>query len=128
MLVLTRKYQEKVHIGDGITITILRTKGKAVRLGIEAPADVPVIRGELSFHGSPSNGEEKVAATAKEAKPKLAARDKVQASTWLTDSLDRQLPAKVTLDRVPRDKAAEILPRMLAGKAPLREMMQRSRA
>src|SRR5215207_7650595 len=49
MLVLTRKYQEKIRIGENITITVLRTKGKAVRLGIEAPADVPVIRGELSF-------------------------------------------------------------------------------
>src|SRR5436190_14347176 len=49
MLVLTRKYQEKIRIGDNITITVLRTKGKAVRLGIEAPADVPVIRGELTF-------------------------------------------------------------------------------
>ena len=49
MLVLTRKYQEKIRIGDNITITVLRTKGKAVRLGIEAPTDVPVIRGELSF-------------------------------------------------------------------------------
>ena len=49
MLVLTRKYQEKIRIGDNITITVLRTKGKAVRLGIEAPTNVPVIRGELSF-------------------------------------------------------------------------------
>src|SRR6187399_3283196 len=49
MLVLTRKYQEKIKIGDNITITVLRMKGKAVRLGIEAPTDVPVIRGELSF-------------------------------------------------------------------------------
>src|SRR5436309_11328196 len=49
MLVLTRKYQEKIRIGNNITITVLRTKGKAVRLGIEAPPDVPVIRGELSF-------------------------------------------------------------------------------
>src|ERR1041385_3050783 len=51
MLVLTRKYQEKIRIGNNITITVLRTKGKAVRLGIEAPTDVPVIRGELSFEG-----------------------------------------------------------------------------
>src|SRR6185369_9618975 len=59
MLVLTRKYQEKIRIGNNITITVLRTKGKAVRLGIEAPADVPVIRGELSF-------EEKSAVAAEE--------------------------------------------------------------
>ncbi len=45
MLVLTRKPQEKIQIGDNITITIIKTKGKAVRLGIEAPKDVPVLRG-----------------------------------------------------------------------------------
>src|ERR1044072_1047314 len=60
MLVLTRKYQEKIRIGDNITITVLRTKGKAVRLGIEAPTDVPVIRGELSFEVQPESAEEAV--------------------------------------------------------------------
>src|SRR5689334_8217689 len=58
MLVLTRKYQEKIRIGNNITITVLRTKGKAVRLGIEAPSDVPVIRGELSFENESSEVEE----------------------------------------------------------------------
>ncbi len=53
MLVLTRKHQEKIRIGDHITITVLKTKGKSVRLGIEAPAEVPVIRGELSFEVKP---------------------------------------------------------------------------
>ena len=47
MLVLTRKMQEKIRIGDEITITVIKTKGKSVRLGIEAPAHVPVLRGEL---------------------------------------------------------------------------------
>ena len=49
MLVLTRKQNEKIRIGDEITITVLRTKGKGVRLGIEAPAHVNVLRGELVF-------------------------------------------------------------------------------
>lgn len=49
MLVLTRKQNEKIRIGDSITITVLRMKGKAVRLGIEAPHDISVIRGELCF-------------------------------------------------------------------------------
>ena len=48
MLVLTRKTQEKIQIGDNITITIVRVKGQSVRVGIEAPQDVRVIRGELS--------------------------------------------------------------------------------
>jgi carbon storage regulator CsrA len=48
MLVITRKIQEKVHIGNSITVTIVRVKGKAVRLGIEAPEDVRVMRSELA--------------------------------------------------------------------------------
>ncbi len=49
MLVLTRKQSETIQIGDSITITVLRMKGKAVRLGIQAPQDYNVIRGELAF-------------------------------------------------------------------------------
>jgi carbon storage regulator CsrA len=50
MLVLTRKQQEQIHIGDDVTITILKIKGRAVRLGIEAPRELKVIRGELPPH------------------------------------------------------------------------------
>jgi carbon storage regulator CsrA len=48
MLVLTRKTQERILIGDNIKITILRVKGASVRIGIDAPADVRVVRGELN--------------------------------------------------------------------------------
>jgi carbon storage regulator CsrA len=47
MLVLTRKIQEQIQIGDNVTITILKVKGRTVRLGIEAPQQVKVVRGEL---------------------------------------------------------------------------------
>ena len=52
MLVLTRKQQEKICIGDEIVITVLRLKGKSVRVGIEAPDKVCVLRGELVFDAS----------------------------------------------------------------------------
>jgi carbon storage regulator len=48
MLVLTRKQGEQIKIGDDVIITVVRTKGKAVRLGIQAPAHVPVLRGEIA--------------------------------------------------------------------------------
>ena len=51
MLVLTRKAQQRIQIGDNITITVVRVKGQSVRVGIEAPNDVRVIRGELQFDG-----------------------------------------------------------------------------
>jgi carbon storage regulator CsrA len=47
MLVLTRKLQETIQIGDNVTITILRLKGNTVRVGITAPRDLKVVRGEL---------------------------------------------------------------------------------
>ena len=47
MLVLSRKLNEKIQIGDDITITILGIKGRGVRVGIEAPREVRVLRSEL---------------------------------------------------------------------------------
>ena len=47
MLVLTRKLQETIQVGENITITIVRIKGNTVRVGIEAPRDVRVARGEV---------------------------------------------------------------------------------
>ena len=47
MLVLTRKQQEKINIGENITITVVRIKGNTVRVGIEAPREIRVMRGEV---------------------------------------------------------------------------------
>lgn len=47
MLVLTRKLMEKLFIGDDICVTIVRLEGGQVRLGIEAPREVAVVRAEL---------------------------------------------------------------------------------
>ena len=47
MLVLTRKRNESIKIGDNIYIMVVDIRGDKVRLGIEAPADVAVYRMEL---------------------------------------------------------------------------------
>jgi carbon storage regulator len=47
MLVLSRKIGEKLVIGDNITLVVSRVAGNRVTLGIEAPADVRIVRGEL---------------------------------------------------------------------------------
>jgi carbon storage regulator len=47
MLVLSRKPGEKVRIGSDITLTILELHGNRVRVGIDAPSRVPVMRDEL---------------------------------------------------------------------------------
>ena len=47
MLVLSRKVGERILIGDQITVTVVRVTGGGVRLGIEAPSEMAVIREEL---------------------------------------------------------------------------------
>ena len=47
MLVLSRKIGERIWIGDKISVTVVRVAGGGVRLGIEAPDDLPVVREEL---------------------------------------------------------------------------------
>lgn len=47
MLVLSRKLNQLIQIGDKITISVLRIEGNVVRLGIEAPLEIKIIRGEL---------------------------------------------------------------------------------
>ncbi len=47
MLILTRRAGETVMIGSDITITVLGVKGNQVRIGINAPKDVPVHREEI---------------------------------------------------------------------------------
>jgi len=50
MLVLSRKEAERIRLGDSIVLTIVRVSGDKVRLGIEAPPDVVVLREELKPH------------------------------------------------------------------------------
>ena len=47
MLILTRRVNESLMIGDKITVTVLEVKGSQVRLGVNAPKEVPVHRKEV---------------------------------------------------------------------------------
>lgn len=47
MLILSRKKDEKVMIGDGIEVTVVEIRGDSVKLGIAAPRDVKIYRAEL---------------------------------------------------------------------------------
>jgi len=47
MLVLSRRENERIRLGHSIVVTIIRVAGDRVRLGIEAPTDVVVLRDEL---------------------------------------------------------------------------------
>ncbi|HEY2827677.1 MAG TPA: carbon storage regulator [Pirellulales bacterium] len=52
MLVLSRKQSERIRLGKDIIVTVVRVAGDKVRLGIEAPADILVLRDELGTNAS----------------------------------------------------------------------------
>ena len=49
MLVLSRKVNEEIIIDDKIRITVVRIAGNRIRLGISAPENVTICRGEIAF-------------------------------------------------------------------------------
>ncbi len=56
MLVLSRKEGEQLLIGDNIVLTINRISGNRVAIGIDAPRDVRIVRGELQRHDTVAGG------------------------------------------------------------------------
>lgn len=61
MLVLSRRESEWIKIGDSVTITVVRLGSDKVRIGIEAPSDVLILRGELEQRETSNHNEEKFA-------------------------------------------------------------------
>lgn len=55
MLVLTRKANERIQLGDNITITVSAIDQGRVKIGIEAPREIKVLRKEIA--GKPAKGE-----------------------------------------------------------------------
>jgi carbon storage regulator len=58
MLVLTRKSNQSIMIGDDIEVSVLAIMGEKVRIGIEAPRSVPVFRREVYLEIQQERGEE----------------------------------------------------------------------
>ncbi len=92
MLVLSRKINEEIVIGDNIKVTVLKLKGNTVRIGIEAPNDVRVLRAEL-----PREPHEK---------------NNANVTVVFDDTLERrrEKPVRDAMEPRSRDASAKILP------------------
>jgi carbon storage regulator len=62
MLVLSRRVGEKILIGDNIAVTIVRIAPGIVRVGVEAPAEMPIVREEIKEQLQENAPEPKAAA------------------------------------------------------------------
>ena len=58
MLVLTRKSNQSIMIGDDIEVSVLSIMGEKVRIGIQAPRDIPVFRKEVYLEIQDERGED----------------------------------------------------------------------
>jgi carbon storage regulator len=54
MLILSRRESERVHLGDDIVLTIVRVNGDKVRIGVEAPSHIKILRTELELNSNDS--------------------------------------------------------------------------
>jgi carbon storage regulator len=77
MLVLSRKPDEQIVIGDGIIVTVVEIRGDKVRLGVEAPLDVSVHRQEVML-----------------AIRKAEQAQKIESSATSSDTVDSNNPSK----------------------------------
>ncbi|WP_404309339.1 carbon storage regulator CsrA [Neorhodopirellula lusitana] len=99
MLVLTRKINEQIKIGNDITITIIKLRNNQVRIGIDAPREVRVIRGELETGAVES-------ATAKgDTKPAAKSPKSTQPVASASSAPTNRMTAYIDVDMTPEEAA-----------------------
>jgi carbon storage regulator len=98
MLVLCRRPGEKVVIGNGITLTVVEVAGNKVRVGIDAPDDVRILRGELvGGQDGPAPGHEPL-------DPDLAGRP----AEWNDDTPMRSCHANVGRNTTTHERSGSL--------------------
>ncbi|MDE3070923.1 MAG: carbon storage regulator CsrA [Acidobacteriota bacterium] len=74
MLVLTRRSNQSIMIGDDIEVSVLSVMGDKVRIGIDAPSNVPVFRTEIYLEIQSQEAEKEIAGGEKLASPEDSAK------------------------------------------------------
>jgi carbon storage regulator len=122
MLVLTRKLQQQIKIGDQITVTILKVKGNTVRVGITAPREVRVIRGELPKEGD--TVEDSTAVTAVDESVTAAAEEVTETTEEVANESVISFRVRCLTDETP-PQSAETSTQVSAAHLPLRRVHDR---
>lgn len=118
MLVLTRKTDEQILIGDDIKITLIRVRGNSVRIGVDAPRDVRVVRGELEVFDSKEGGSPEFELSDREQafahpQPPIVDRqrptvnDRSAAKTRRRQKMNNRLPTSERTETSQMDRATE---------------------
>lgn len=105
MLVLTRKLQQQIKIGDNIVLTILKVKGQTVRVGIEAPRDVHVVRSELPPTAAASQSEADAEPTSSQPSTQQPMEFTLVLDDEATSDDDRVAPKSPATPRLPQRRA-----------------------
>ena len=123
MLVLTRKQEEKICIGDEIVITLLRVKGKSIRLGIEAPDKVCVLRGELVDAPADKHASSNLGNATDMIRKHTGSRGRKNAGL----DGDTETPApqtNVSHTQIPRERCKQVLASLQSNRGPLGPLME----
>jgi carbon storage regulator CsrA len=118
MLVLSRKLQQQIKIGDQITVTILKVKGNTVRIGVDAPRDVRVVRGELPKQDQPADSPTATIASAETIVETLPHAEEAQSPTVIAFRVPRPAGSQPA-------SPAEAQTQASAGHLPLRQIRDR---
>ncbi|MCY2973382.1 MAG: carbon storage regulator [Planctomycetota bacterium] len=99
MLILSRRESECIHLGDDIVLTIVRVSGEKVRIGVEAPPHVKILRNELELskpdQASPESDITGVSKPTELASPRQAHPEPVTPIQIPTPSAVRKVPIQV---------------------------------
>ena len=114
MLVLSRKQDQDIVIGDNIRIKILRIKGNAIRIGIDAPQDVKIVRGELQIEKTACSSPADLVESDSEIEVKLDGANQVSERSNevpeanVTIVFGNQKPS--VSDKIPADPKLDVIP------------------
>ena len=101
MLVLTRKSNQSIMIGDDIEVSVLSIMGEKVRIGIQAPRDIPVFRKEVYLEIQQENVAAGASARAEvdDALKRLSSKDKLDVAEGKFDESQLRLAGETSLIR-----------------------------